>query len=108
MICWDIQFPEPARAMAYQGADILLLPIAGGSEILAKARAIENHVFLISSSYDMKSFLLDPTGQVLAEATDATPFAQAELCLDAQIIQPWLGDMKPRAWRECRPDVPVW
>lgn len=31
-ICWDQWFPEPARAMALMGADVLLYPTAIGSE----------------------------------------------------------------------------
>jgi predicted amidohydrolase len=69
MICWDLQFPEPARALAAQGADVIALPIWGGSDTLARARAIENSVFLISATYDMRSFIVDPTGTVMAEAT---------------------------------------
>ncbi len=107
MICWDVQFPEPARAMALKGAEVILLPIWGGSETLAKARAIENHVFLVSSSFDMKTFIVDPTGSVLAEATSEVPVAVADLKLDEKIVQPWLGDMKARTWKERRPDIPV-
>jgi predicted amidohydrolase len=105
IICWDVQFPEPSRAMALKGAELLLLPIWGGNETLAKARAIENHVFLVSSSYDMKTFIVDPTGKVLAEATHEQPLASATLHLDQKIYQPWLGDMKNRTWRERRPDI---
>lgn len=107
MICWDVQFPEPCRAMAVKGAEVVLLPIWGGSETLAKARAIENHVFLITSSYDMKTFIIDPTGSVLGEATAERPVAVAELHLDRKILQPWLGDMKTRTWKERRPDILV-
>lgn len=107
MICWDLQFPEPARAMAAKGAEIILLPIWGGSDVLAQARAIENHIFLISSSYDMRTFIVDPAGKVLAEATKDKPVATAELFLDRKIIQPWLGDMKTRTWKERRVDLPV-
>lgn len=107
MICWDVQFPEPARAMALQGAELILLPIWGGSEVLARARAIENHVFLVTSSYDMKTFVVDPKGDVLAEATSSSPIATAELHLDRPILQPWLGNMKTRTWKERRPDIPV-
>jgi predicted amidohydrolase len=107
LICWDVQFPEPARALGIQGAEVILLPIAGGSEVLARARAIENHLFLITSSYDMKTFIVDPTGDILAEATREQPVAVAELHLDRKIVQPWLGDMKPRTWKERRPDIPV-
>jgi len=104
-ICWDVQFPEPSRAMALKGAEIILLPIWGGSDVLARARAIENHIFMITSSYDMRSFIVDPAGKVLAEATKENPIASAELRLDEKIFQPWLGDMKNRTWRERRPDL---
>jgi predicted amidohydrolase len=108
MICWDVQFPEPCRAMALQGAEVILLPIWGGSEVLARARAIENHVFLVTSSYDMETVIVDPTGKVLAQADhNGKPIAAAELHLDRKIVQPWLGDMKTRTWRERRPDIPV-
>lgn len=107
MICWDVQFPEPARAMALKGAELILLPIWGGSEVLARARAIENHVFLVSSTYDMRSFVIDPTGAVLAEATNQDPIAVIGINLDQQMLQPWLGDMKYRTWKERRPDIPV-
>lgn len=107
MICWDLQFPEPARAMAAQGAEVILLPIWGGSDVLAQARAIENHVFLISSSYDMRTFIVDPSGKVLAEATKDKPVVTAELFLDRKIFQPWLGDMKNRTWKERRVDLRV-
>jgi predicted amidohydrolase len=107
IICWDLQFPEPSRAMALQGAEILLLPIWGGNEVLARARAIENHVFLVSATYDMRSWALDPTGQVLAEATRQGPVATAELRLDRKFPQPWLGDMRTRTWKERRPDIPM-
>jgi predicted amidohydrolase len=107
MICWDLQFPEPARAMAAQGAEVILLPIWGGSDVLAQARAIENHVFLISSSYDMRTFIVDPAGKVLAEASKDKPVVTAELFLDRKVFQPWLGDMKNRTWKERRTDLRV-
>lgn len=107
IVCWDVQFPEPARAMARKGAELLLLPIWGGNETLAKARAIENHVFLVSSSYDMKTFVVDPEGKVLEEASKDQPFVTAELHLDKKIFQWWLGDMKARTWRERRPDLAI-
>lgn len=107
MICWDVQFPEPARAMALKGAELLLLPIWGGNEILTQARAIENHVFLVSSSYDMRSLIIDPTGAILSEATTDDPIAVSEIHLDEQFFQPWLGDMKFRTWKEWRPDIAI-
>ena len=93
--------------MALKGAEIVLLPIWGGSEVLARARAIENHIFLITSSYDMNTFIVDPAGKVAAEATKDHPIAGAALHLDRKIYQPWLGDMKNRTWKERRADIPI-
>ena len=55
MICWDVQYADPARGLALRGAELILMPIWGGNETLAKARAIENHLFLASSGYDFPS-----------------------------------------------------
>ena len=98
---------QPYELGGSQSDEVILLPIWGGNETLAKARAIENHVFLISSSYDMKTFIVDPTGAVIAEASEKTPIASAEIDLDRVILEPWLGDMKPRTWKERRPDIPI-
>ncbi len=105
IICWDLQFPEPARAMAAKGAELIFLPIWGGNEILAKARAIENSVFLVTATYDMRSFILDPTGSIIAEATATNPFVVAEISLDKIYYQYWIGNMKTRTWKEWRPDL---
>jgi predicted amidohydrolase len=104
-ICWDTQFPEPIRAMALQGAELVLVPIWGGSEIICRARAMENHVYLATSSYDMATFIVDPEGKVLAQAGATEPVVVAEMDLSRKIVQPWLGDMKVRTWRERRPDI---
>jgi predicted amidohydrolase len=105
MICWDLQFPEPARNLARNGAEIIALPIWGGSPTLALARAIENHIFLVSSTYDMRSFIVSPTGQVLTEATIDQPLVTAQIDLAQILYQPWLGNMKHRTWKESRPDL---
>ena len=55
----------------------------------------------------MKTFIVDPAGTVLAEANAGAPVAVAEINLDKKILQPWLGDMKTRTWKERRPDIPL-
>jgi predicted amidohydrolase len=57
LICFDVEFPELARSLTLQGADILLVPsltlnIRGANrvEICARSRAIENQVYVISST----------------------------------------------------------
>lgn len=105
LVCWDLQFPEPWRALGQKGAEMVLLPIWGGNETLAKARALENQIFLVSSSYDMRTFVVDPIGEIVAEGTSDRPLAVTELDLARVYYQPWLGNMKTRTWKERRPDI---
>lgn len=110
MICYDLQYVDPARALAAQGAEVILMPIWGGNVTLAKARAIENQVYLVTSGYDMPTFIINPVGGVLAEASKQKPIISCVVDLDERIKQRWLGDMKSRFWKEWRADVkmPGW
>jgi N-carbamoylputrescine amidase len=93
-ICWDQWFPECARAMALQGADILLYPTAIGSEPnhpdmdskdhwqrVMQGHAAANMVVLAASNrigveenesatmtFYGSSFIAGPTGEKAAEA----------------------------------------
>ncbi|MBR1829482.1 MAG: carbon-nitrogen hydrolase family protein [Atopobiaceae bacterium] len=80
-ICYDLRFPEVARAAAIDGADLLILPAAWHDgqekaahwETLLKARAIENEVFVLAAGkagerYVGQSMVVDPLGRVLARA----------------------------------------
>lgn len=95
-ICWDQWFPEGARAMALQGADLLLYPTAIGSEPATSGgwdtqpmwqramvgHAVSNSVYVAASNrvgreaaigaegntiFYGSSFIADPTGSVIAE-----------------------------------------
>jgi len=97
MICWDSWFVDPARALAVQGAEIILLPIWGGNPTLIRARAIENHVYLVSCGYDVESNIYDPWGELLAEATGRPGVAWADIDLNypPPCPYPWpLGDTR--------------
>jgi len=109
MICWDVQYVEPAQRMALRGAEVIVLPIWGGNETLMKARAIENSVFLVSSGYDVPSWVIDPQGTVLAEASAADggegAIAVARIDLNRRYVDPWLGNMRARFVKEHREDL---
>jgi len=107
MICYDVFFPDPARALAAQGADMILLPIWGGDETLAAARAIENKVFLVASGYDHPTYIMDPDGKRVAQAPQRGEAAIAEIDLSRRYVDPWLGDMRTRRLKEIRLDVPT-
>jgi predicted amidohydrolase len=107
MICWDIQYADPARALALGGAELIALPIAGGSLTLGHARAIENHLFLISSGYDYPTEIVDPDGKTVASAPEKPGVAVAEIDLNHRYTEPWLGNMRDRFFFELRADVPL-
>jgi predicted amidohydrolase len=107
MICWDVQYVDPARALAVRGAEVILLPIWGGIETLALARAIENQVYLVTSSYDMPTGVINPLGEWVARATPEKPYATVEVDLNQRFVQPWLGDMKARFQKERRADIVI-
>lgn len=107
MICYDIFFAEPARALANQGAEMLLMPIWGGDETLAKARAIENGVFLITSGYDHPTYIMDPFGERLSQAREQGTAAVATIDLAKHYNWQWLGEMRTRRMKELRMDVAV-
>jgi predicted amidohydrolase len=54
LICYDLVFPETARCLALQGADIIFFPTMGGAAVgdddiglqALRVRAAENHVYL--------------------------------------------------------------
>jgi predicted amidohydrolase len=107
MICWDVQYADPARSLAWNGAEIIALPIWGGNELLARARAAENRVFLVSSGYDYPTHIIDPDGKIVAEAKGQGTAAILTLDLNKRYLDPWLGDMRQRFHKELRLDVPV-
>lgn len=50
LVCFDVEFPEPARALAVAGAELLVTvsanmePYGDDHEIATRARALENHL----------------------------------------------------------------
>lgn len=107
MICWDVQYPEPARNLTLRGADIILLPIWDGEQTLTKARAIENKVFLVVSSYGAPTRILDPNGEQIALAPKVGTAAIATIDLNRRYLDEWLGDMRARLMKELRGDIKV-
>jgi len=107
MICWDVAYPEIARELSARGAEIILMPIWGGNETLCKARAIENQVPLVISSYDLRSAIYDQAGEAKAIAKDKSScVVYADLDLAGTMNWQWTGNWRDRIWLEgpVRPD----
>lgn len=107
MICWDLFYTDPARALALQGAEIILFPVWGGSVLLERARAYENHVFLVSSAYDHHTQIIDPNGEVVVESPALGTPAIATIDLNRRYVDGWLGYMRERFMKEVRFDVGI-
>jgi predicted amidohydrolase len=118
-VCYDLRFPELFRILALRGARLISIPsaftLATGRdhwEVLLRARAIENQVFVIAPNqvgkappnYESfgRSAIVDPWGVVLAMAPDGECFVAADLDLEAQerVRQslPSLANRRPQAY----------
>ena len=100
MICWDVFFPEPARMLALNGAEVIFMPIWGGNLTLAKARSIENQIYLVSSTYGMKTGVFDKNGKIIVEGTEENPVVVVEVDLNQRNLIHFLGEMRNRIQRE--------
>ena len=113
LICYDAEFPETARHVAAQGAEVILVPTALGAEWgwvaqhMIPTRAFENGVFLAYAnsageenglSYLGQSFIATPDGAELARAGSEPGVIYGQLPLDkvatAQARLPYLRDGK--------------
>jgi N-carbamoylputrescine amidase len=116
LICWDQWFPEAARLTALSGAQILFYPTAIGYQdfdksvaekqsqawqTIQKAHSIANGVFTVvvnrvgredQLNFWGRSFVSDPFGEVLAEASSKEPevlMADCDLSLIEETRQGW-------------------
>ena len=122
LICFDHLFPEAARSLALQGAQIicypsnLVLPTYG--QLTTRVRAVENQVFTILANRSGKedrgdkkltytgcSQIVGPDGNVLAEAAATGDSVQIveidpELALDKRITErnDLFGDRRPELY----------
>ncbi len=117
LICYDIEFPEPARLLALGGADIILVPTAQMvpytqvARLVIPARAYENQVYLAYANHSGRDDGLDyiglssicgPDGAVLAAAGagEEMLYATAEKPHHraVRLADPLLADRRPELY----------
>jgi len=92
MTCYDLRFPELARRLVLDGADVLVLPAAWVKgplkeshwQTLLAARALENTCYLVASGECGErnigqSMVVDPLGVAIARAGEAPTLLLADI-----------------------------
>jgi len=99
MVCYDGFYPEVARALTANGAEVIAWPVWGCDPLLARARACENRIYVVSSTFSdpkrdwMISAVIDPAGKVLAQAKENGGVVVVEADLSKPLVGPYnLGD----------------
>ena len=100
IICYDLRFPELSRRLALSDIDILFIPAAWPTvrlahwRLLTQARAVENQFFVAAANGSGKfangmplaghSALIDPWGEILAEADEKPSILTADFDLSVK------------------------
>jgi predicted amidohydrolase len=120
LICYDLNFPELAKALTLQGADLLICISASPTttqryfETLLPARALENTVFmayvnLAGNQEDLiywgGSQVYDPLGNILVKApylkeSIITCDINLRLLESARARRPVLRDIRPEIYQD--------
>jgi len=112
LICYDLEFPEAVRALALQGADLVLAPTANMvgfdavPQVLLPARAYENQLFVAYANacgredglvYAGLSGVAAPDGTLLAQAgrDEALLIADLDPQHPGRSLNTYLADRRP-------------
>jgi predicted amidohydrolase len=113
MVCYDGFFPEVARELTRRGAEVIAWPVWGCDPLLARARANENRVFVVSSTYTdagadwMLSAVYGRDGTPLAVSRKWGTVAVTEVDLRERHVGPYnLGDFHAMVQRHRPLPVP--
>lgn len=117
LICYDVEFPEAARLLALQGADLIVVPTAlmvpyeRIPDLLIPARAYENQLYIAYANYcgreaDLvycgKSTIAAPDGSIHLQADGDETLILGELSHSAlaasRNLNSYLADRRPETY----------
>lgn len=87
-ICYDIRFPEFIRKIALTGIEVLFVPAAWSlkrlipRQIMTKARAIENQIYVVFANSAKRSEIVNPLGEIIAESKMGDEILTADIDLN--------------------------
>lgn len=112
ILCYDLRFPELARAYALEGVKILFIPAQFPQprfnpwNVLVQARAIENQIFLVGINrvgtegkavFFGSSLIVEPQGDVLARGSEKEEIIKAEIDISkVDLSQNYMTCLKDR------------
>lgn len=108
LICYDNFYPEVARNLALNGAEILFNPIWGdvrgiGDDVektVARSRAIDNGVYFVNSIYDGTSLIINPAEEILQETNKQGTLITATIDLNFNPPWDWVGNAGRGVWKD--------
>jgi hypothetical protein len=115
LICYDMVFPETARCLALQGADVIFFPTMGGGSMgeedlgvqSLRVRAAENFVWIVVAFRGSGAMIISPQGKIVAKAEGPDGLVYADIDPrngkeggDSANMQ---RDMRARLFRERNP-----
>jgi deaminated glutathione amidase len=130
LTCYDVRFPELARALAVRGADLIVIPAAWAAGLfkeehwvtLVRARAIENTVWVAAAGQVPdptepatraptgigRSLLVDPMGTVRLDLGPGPGVAAGEVdtkyTTEVRAVLPCLEHRRPEVFRNAPSD----
>lgn len=113
LICYDVEFPETARMLALQGADLIAVPTAlmqpytAVANVLIPARAYENQLYVAYANYCGEegplrycgySTVAAPNGRITMQAKTTETLLFADLAhadlIQSRELNPYLRDRR--------------
>ncbi|MOA28301.1 (R)-stereoselective amidase [compost metagenome] len=117
LICYDLEFPENARRLALDGAELILVPTANMipfdfiADVSVRSRAFENQCYVAYANYCGHEGDIHYCGQSSIAAPDGSRIAQAgldealivgeldrQLMIDSRAANRYLSDRRPELY----------